>query len=440
MTTDAFNLRAMLSRFMGYQGRRNLWRSFGYPNTISAEDYWQAYRRGGVANRVVKSFAQACWRDGAVVRDDAGSGFKPDEDGYSPFAQAWQTLAEDARALHYLERADRLSRVGQFGLVVMGFKDSLPLSAPQEGEAEIAYINAYAERSVTISKWDADPQSERYGLPEIYRIQVAGAGSTAPQQPITVHHSRVIHVAENADDSDVFGEPALRPVWNYLLDLEKISGSSAETFWLNARGGMAIEAASDASLSPDAINQMRDQAKEYEDQLRRVMALQGAKVQMLTTNVASPADNMAMLEALISGTTGIPQRILFGSERGDLASTQDENSWEARVDERRVHHCGPLILEPFVKRMMETGNLPAPQGDWWAEWPESSAASPEKQAQIAFTRAQALATYAHSASDQIVPPPEFRGWLGLEAVADEEWSGLLSEPGDADTLGNDDDV
>ena len=132
---------------------------------------------------------------------------------------------------------------------------------------------------VTISQWETDATNPRYGLPVLYTVQVnqlsdRGAKQVVPKSAFTVHHSRVIHVAENTDDNDVFGEPSLRPVWNHLLDLEKVVASSAETFWLNARGGMAIEAASDstgmATFSPEQIEAMRKQAQDYEDQLRRV--------------------------------------------------------------------------------------------------------------------------------------------------------------------------
>lgn len=132
----------------------------------------------------------------------------------------------------------------------------------------------------------------------------------------------------------------------------------------------------------------------------------------------------------------MPQRILFGSERGELASSEDANSWESRVDERRQSHCGPCLLEPFIAKMIETGNLIEPDGDWWVEWPQASAASPEKEATIAGLRAQAAATYSNSAADTVVAPQEFRAWLGLGPESDFD---LMALPDDADDLGGGDD-
>lgn len=420
---EGFSFRAAMARLMGLGTARDLWKAFGYPHALSVENYRRAYERGGIAHRIVRAYPDACWCDGAVPRDDAGAGTIAGEDGHSRFAGEFYTLQRRMRVFHHLERADRLARLGQFSVLVLGFSDGqrTPLDKPMMGQAPLAYLAPYAQRNVTITQWDSDPTSSRFGLPVLYRVQTGdqrkeSIGQTEPNRAFTVHHSRVLHVVEGKDESDVFGVPALRAVWNYLLDLEKLNGASAETFWLNARGGLAIEAASDASITTEGLAAMKEQAQEYEDQLRRILAFQGAQVKMLTSNVASPQYQAELLQALIAGTTGIPQRIIFGSERGELASTQDENSWEARVDERRSQHCGPELLEPFVLRMIETGNLPAPVGDWWVDWPEASAASPEKEADIALKRAQAIATYANSAADQIVIPEEFRPWLGLESV------------------------
>lgn len=438
--SESLNLRAMFNRMLNNNTTRNLWKTFGWPNTITNEDYWRSYKRGGISNRIVKSYPAACWRDGVVIGDSNGTVFDEDDEEFNPFAAAWEQFQKDHKVFHYLERADRMARIGQFGILVMGFGDNKPLSTPMEGQAPLVYLNAYTERSVTISMWDSDPESVRFGLPVLYKVQLqnqsdTGSSQSVPNSSFTVHHTRVVHIVENPDDNEVFGEPALRPVWNYILDLEKVLGSSSETYWLNARGGMSIEAAPDAKLDKDGIANIKEQVEEYENDLRRVLAIQGAKVNMLTSAVTSPEKNVEMLFSVISGTTGIPQRVLFGSERGELASSEDANSWESRVDERRKSQCDPMILAPFVNRMIETGNLPNPVGDWTSEWPEASAASPEKQADVGLKRVNGLVAYANSVADQIVSPAEIRPWFGLDAEPEED---LMAEEDDADTLGVED--
>ena len=58
----------------------------------------------------------------------------------------------------------------------------------------------------------------------------------------TIHWQRILHLADNRIESNIYGEPRLTPVLNRVLDLHKILGVSAETFWLGAFGVIAFEA------------------------------------------------------------------------------------------------------------------------------------------------------------------------------------------------------
>jgi methionyl-tRNA formyltransferase len=58
--------------------------------------------------------------------------------------------------------------------------------------------------------------------------------------------------------------------------------------------------------------------------MERYIKTQGIDIQSLSSPVANPADHVAVQLQFISGITRIPLRILTGSERGELASVQDE--------------------------------------------------------------------------------------------------------------------
>jgi len=140
-----------------------------------------------------------------------------------------------------------------------------------------------------------------------------------------------------------------------------------------------------------------------------VLALQGVTPHSLTSPYEDASPLIGALLDLIAGTAEMPKRLLIGSERGELASGQDENNWASRIDERRNDFAGPSIVRPFVQMMIDTGNLPAPQGSFWVEWPEAGSLSPEKAAQVNKLRAETLASYANAPNaQQIVPPQEFR--------------------------------
>lgn len=410
-------VRSTIAQMLGYSHdrRRNLYEQFGYRRELRYDDFEAMYYRNDIANRIVRAFPQATWRDAPVIRDEAG-----DDPSESRFVAAWEDLAEEMRVAHYLERADRMAGIGQFSVLVMGLADGKPPSEPVEGQSPLVYLAPYKEGNITINAWDLDETSPRFGLPLSYTVQRGSpiAGGATVTRSITVHWSRVIHVAEITQDDEVYGLPRLMPVFNRLMDLEKVMGSGAETFWLNARPGMAIKADKDADLSAEAIADMKEQAQDFEHQLRRILALQGVEVQTLQATVADPRPIIEMLIQVIAGAVGIPQRILVGTERGELASTQDENNWQARIAERRSNWASPMMLRPFISAMIATGNLPEPQGEWWIEWPEGSP-SPQIEAEVARTRAQAIAAYANAlGGEMIVPPEEFRPWLGLEPVSE----------------------
>lgn len=419
-------MRGMLARALGvsHGGARDLYGTFGYPVSVTTQDLLRMYLRNDIASRIIRAFPQATWRDIPVIRDEKGDSSQEKRTNgtpnpsFSPFVLAVEDFFEKHRVMQYLERADRLAGIGRYGVLLMGFRDGAPLNQPlADGKAELIYLAAYHEDNAKVSQWDKNPKSPRYGMPVMYQLNSSSsvAGQSVAAGTVLVHYTRVLHLAEHLDENEVMGTPRLLPVYNRMLDLEKVVGSSAETFWLNSRGGLALMADKDVQFDADVLKDMKEQAADWEHQLRRVIAMQGVNAQMLQHQIADPKPNVETLLQLIGGSVGIPVRILIGSERGELSSTQDENNWAARIDERQNQYASPGVLKPFIAKMIATGNLPEPQGIWWVEWPDSASASPVTLAQVADTKAATLQKYVMSpGADLIVPIQEFRtDFLGL---------------------------
>jgi uncharacterized protein len=412
--------RILLGRLAGitHGGTRDMYQSFGYTRAPTIENFLSTYQRNGIANRILRAYPKATWRDQPVIRDEKGdSAQKEGKDGkanknYSPFVEAVEDFFEKKRIMHYMERVDRMGGVGQYSILVMGFAGEANMTDPLGTEkAKLIYLQPYGEQHVSISRYETNPNDPRFGMPVTYSVQqkqVIGSGNAAGVS-FSVHHSRVLHVADNLEENEVFGMPRLLPVLNWLTDLEKVVGAGAETFWLNSRQGMNLNIDKDANIDKEELAAMKEQAVEFENQLRRMLTTRGVDAQVLNANVADPKPNIDTLLDLISGATGIPKRILIGSERGELGGDADENNWGQRIEERRKDFAYPTILRPFLVKMIETGNLPKPQGQFWIEAPNAASLSPEKRADIALKKSQALATYANSpTAETIVPPQEFR--------------------------------
>lgn len=425
-------VRQRLAGFLGFShgGTRDLYAAFGYSRLMIVGDILAMYLRNDIASRIIRAFPQATWRDDLTIKDDDGDSIEVDSDEYSAFAKEVHDFFNKHHVKSYLERADRLSSIGQYGILFMGFGDGQQPNMPLgTGKAPLLYLQAYGEQNVTISTWDLDKKSPRFGKPLLYTLRTGtqlGGGQVAHIASFPVHWSRVIHIAEFLDEDETFGTPRLLPIINRLMDLEKLVGSAAESFWLNARGGMSITADKDVNLDASVVEDMKSQAEDWSNQLRRTIALQGAKAEMMNTPVADPKATADVLLDLISGAMGIPRRILTGSERGELASSQDENNWAARINERQRNFATPFILVPFVESMIATGNIRAPVGEWRAEWPDATAMSALNVAQIGERKANALYKYLASAgAEEVVPYQEFRSdFLGLppesEYSVDEE--------------------
>lgn len=403
--------RAKLSRALGqtFGGARDLYEVLGYKRNLGVSDFYGKYQRGGVASRVVKAFPQATWRGQPIVRDEAGATADKSE-----FVKAFEGLYDRMKLSHYFERVDRLSLIGHYGVLYVGFNDGGLSSDPVEGRADVLYLAPYGEMSAKINTFDDNPRSPRFGLPRTYTLQ-GGAGTSLAGRGIVAHHSRVIHVAEALDENEVYSVPALEPIFNYLEDLDKVAGGSSEAFWLVANRGLAMIARADAELDDLAREEAKRQAEEYQHQLRRILTLQGMDVESLGSETPSCKENVDVLISLIAGAKGIPKRILLGSEAGELASSQDETNWNARVEERREQYAGPEIVRPFVGMMIQSGNLPRPRGQWWVEWTKSDGLSEKDRAEIVDKKMSALEKYGKAiGGEEIVPRNEFREMIGLE--------------------------
>ena len=403
------NVRSALAKFLGKQfsGNRDLYETYGYPRQILSEELYAMYLRNEIASRIIRGFSKATWADMPEIYSD-------DEQ----FNEEWKDLYERWNLANKLERADRLSTIGYYGILVMGFADGKSLSEPLEsGNAPLIYLTPYSDKHIQVSRWDMDQTSPRFGKPELYTAQTGSFthGGYRRSKSVTVHHSRVLHLAEQLDEDDVYGVPRLMPVFNRLMDLEKLAGGSAETYWLVSNRGLALIADAEADLSDEDKEKAKAQVEEYQHQMRRVMALQGMSVQNLGSETADPSAPINAQLDLIAGGVGFPKRLLTGSERGELASSQDGDNWQARITERRSTYAAPNILRPFIQKMIETGNMKRPDDlNWKVAWEDDDGVSAKEKAEIWHTKMRALREYASApGGEEIVTREEWRKSVGL---------------------------
>lgn len=412
-----------------FNGLRDLYQVLGYARTLRVQDYRDRYKRNGIAARIVDALPQATWRGGAELIEDE------DPEVLTPFEEAFKELDKRLHIWSTLLRTDILAGMGEYSIMLIGapgdFAAPLPSSLKPEA---IAYLTPFGQDDANITEYVTDTKNERFGRPLFYEVKRTSTSASSQRRATfgaaarRVHWTRVIHVADNILDDEVFGQPRMQRVWNNLDDLDKVLGGGAEAFWRRVHQGMVFDLDKELEISPEEAERVRDAATEMQHDLRRVMSTRGMKLNMLGSDVANFSQQADAIITQIAGATGIPKRILVGSERGELASTQDKTNWDERVTDRRNEWAEPRVVRQFVDRLIEHRTLPEPE-EYRVQWPELKQVDEATQADIAVK----LASLNTAAGDVVVTAAEIRdkvlGWdpLSEEQIAEEEEKALAKQ-------------
>lgn len=398
-----------------FNGKRDYYDIFGYEATPSFEMCLLKYQRQDIVSRIIDSPPSGTWSNPPTFEDKEQQAW-------------WSKLQREHNILGALHRADRLARLGPFALLIVGTTKGGLEQPLRSVEQEITYLRPVSFRYIAGMKYDKNPTSPRFGQPESYTIRsrVEAAKNSTVQTSdlsndiqgadVVVHHSRVIHVVEHALEDDIFGSPIILRIFNLLDDLLKVTGGTAETFWLTANRGMQVDVDREMDLQPEDAAALTEEIDEHIHGLRRFIRTRGVKMNNLGSETPSPKDVFDMIMSLLAGTTGIPKRILMGSEAGQLASEQDRANWAERMEERRLLFAEPTLLHPFIRMMIHIKQFKS--DDYNIVWPSAFIMSPLEDAQVMSQKGRAIGTISKQTGNmtpmQVTSVPEARKIIGLE--------------------------
>ena len=304
-------------------------------------------------------------------------------------------------------------------------------------------MQPYAQPNAEIKALETDITNARFGMPSMYQITasnpLATLGSTTvarstgiisiKQQQFMVHHSRIVHIAEDTLENNFLGIPRLEAVFNLLDDLLKVVGGTSETFWLAGNRGMQADIDKDTDLTPEDAAALSDELDDYQHQLSRWIKTRGVSLKNLGSDVPNPKDSFNTLIALISGATGIPRRILTGSEAGQLASDQDRANWSDRIIERRTNFVEPNIITPVIVQMSDAGIITKIEAkNITYKWPSNFQMTPLENAQTMAQKARAAVNYAKMMKEHpIMTLEEARESLGLDETVPVELKKMIED-------------
>lgn len=398
--------RASLASGLGlqYNGYRDTYTALGYPLNPQYQDYLNEYSRGDIAKTLIEKPVKEIWGKPPEIWEV--------EDDETPFEAAWQDLEKSLHVFSIMQRLDTILGLGRYAVLFLGFSDGKRADEPVEPKSnlQLLYVKPYSEQNANIIEWEADTTNPRYSKPKYYTLK-SGDENRAGMNEFRVHHSRILHIVEDPLEDDVYGTPRLKAIFNRLFDKEKLAGGSAEMFWRGARPGYAAIARDGFQMDSTSKDAMQTELDEFEHNLRRWLRLQGVDIEPLAPQVVSPKDHLDVILTLIAATANIPKRILLGSERGELASSQDERAWAETKDARRKNFCEPVMVRPFIDRLLELGVLPPlqdPKAGYVVDWPEILIPSEKEKAEVGKIKSETLANYARTpGADMIVSPQTF---------------------------------
>ena len=378
---------------IGYKGERDIYTVAGYQSQygeIPFSYYWSLYDRNEIAGRVVDMPPKTTWKTPPLIQEEGMDPEKP-----TPFVKEFNDLADRIRLWNRFERGDRLARIGQYGVILIGVPGEdgdLGNEMPQlSGPGDVLYLSQFQEKEATIVSLGSDPADPRFGLPELYDIKMdQQAGSTKTTTTLRVHWSRVIHIAEDLLGNDVYGRPVLKRVINRLFDLDKVTASTAEAFWQLATRILTANVVQNSDMSEAKFTELGEAMQEMIHDLRRQFLGEGVELKWLESTPPDPGEAADLYMMLIAAGAGIPKRILFGTETGERASDEDERQWLGSINERKEQHAEPVILRPFIDRMIDRGALPTPaSGSYDVIWPTLFEESEATKAEANKNRAEA---------------------------------------------------
>jgi hypothetical protein len=409
-----------------FDPRRDINEECGYPTTFSDEQYRAMYDRE-LGARVVNIFPEETWKLMPKIYEDA------DPDTETAFEAALEEFEGRMHLLTRLQRADELSGVGQYGVILWGLDDGKTLTEGVEGfelwgEATGASVGTPTKSShrvlfmrimdaslVRISAYETDHTNPRFGLPIQYnltladpRTQEAGATVTMPDTTETsVHWSRITHLADNRKTSEVLGVPRMQTVWNRLYDLRKILGGNGEMFWRGGFPGLSLETQpglENAQLDEEATRAMM---ADYMNGMQRYLALTGMTAKSLSPQIADPTQSFDVQVKAICITLGVPYRVFMGIEEGVVSGDQATKAWDSRLVNRQHRYVTPMVIDPAIQRLIDYGQLPPPLERWTVEWPDLSSPSELDKAEVASKKTEAFAKYVAGGVDVLIPPMEY---------------------------------
>ncbi|PHR83110.1 phage portal protein [Henriciella sp.] len=436
LTMIANRARSLQAMFPGYfaNAKHNHYRDFGFPETITFDQFHAMYARNGIACAAVEKTAGKTWQSFPFLMEGE------EKDAESRAEGDIRQRFDDLRLWQKVKEADLRSMVGGYSGLILRLADSKKFNQPVDrvpgGLMGLVEVIPAWEGQLTVSQWDSDETSETYGQPLMfnfteYAVDSDKGSTNQKNRSFELHPDRVIIWSR---DGTVHNRSMLEPGFNDLMTLEKVIGAGGEGFWKNAKAAPVLETDKEIDLADmakgmgvsaeDLHETMSDQVEDWQKGFDALLWLQGMQAKSLQVSLPIPEHFVAVALQSFAASFGIPLKILVGSQTGERASTEDANEWAQTCMSRREGQTIPNIMA-LVNRLEAFGILP--ERDWSLDWADLTEASMAEKFDLAMKMAEINAKLSPTGELAFLQE-EIRARVGFEPLSPEE--AFRGEPDD----------
>lgn len=421
-------VRSLQSMFPGFFGgsKHNHYADFGYPEEVTFELAYHAYRRNGLATAGVDKTVSKTWQDNPFLQEFQRDGTEDGDQGETDLERDIRRRFDDLRIWQHMAEADRRGMVGAYSGLILRFADDKtfdqPVTRVSGGLKGLVEVIPAWEGQLTASSLQTDQAAEDYGHPTMFAFNEAAVEAGQQPRQFNIHPDRVIIWSR---DGTLNGRSALEPGYNDLLAAAKIIGAGGEGFWKNAKSGLSLEIDKDAKIedmaramgveASEVVDRMDEQVENFNKGFDKSLLLQGIVAKPMQVTLPSPEHFFAVSVQSFAASIPIPMKILVGSQTGERASTEDADEFDRTGMSRRTNYVIPLIMT-FVRRLERVGILAAGK-DWFLSWSDLTETSMGEK----IDRADKMASVNQKMAGEVVfTGDDIRGVVGMEPLSDAE--------------------